>query len=365
MATVAMRYYYMDAMRSILMMLGVFIHSAQVFNPSQRWLVLSDNTHPFFYYAVTFIHSFRMPAFFIISGFFCLMMLQRQTVRKFTGNKVQRILVPLLVTVFTLNLLQSIFLSTVNKQLFSFEVFFTSGDWLGHLWFLINLLIYFFVAAILTYFFTNVIKKHSGILKILEKPPTALLLILLPLCSLAIVAVNKVGFPLYSTFFTVLDVYQIVSYLPYFIFGMLLFHSHTLLKKFSTIPFTSLFILILVAYILKTSLPFDNQTLTYFTNIYSRSLIAWVSSSIIFKLFYMYANQPSKTWLFLSNSAYSIYLFHSIIVVVLAVTLVKYNVPPALSFIILIVSTITITLFIHKKIILNFKTMQFLFNGKY
>jgi len=360
-----MRYYYMDAMRSILMMLGVFIHSAQVFNPNQRWLVLSDNTHPFFNYVVTFIHSFRMPAFFIISGFFCLMMLQRQSVKQFSSNKVQRILVPLLTTVFTLNLLQSIFLSHVNNQSFSFEVFFTSGDWLAHLWFLINLLIYFFVAVSITYFFAGVIKKHRAIFNIIEKPPTALLLILLPFGSLAIVALNKIGIPLYSIFFTVLDVYQIVSYIPYFIFGMLLFHSHDLLKKFSTVHFASLLGLILVAYLLQFMLPFDSKVLTYFVNIYSKSLIAWVSSSIIFKLFYMYANKPSKTWLFLSNSAYSIYLFHSIIVVLLAVTLVKYNVAPALSFLILIVCTVAITLLIHKKIILHFKTIRFLFNGKY
>lgn len=354
----------MDAMRSVLMMLGIFIHSSQVYSPNQNWLVFSDTTHPLFSYIITFIHSFRMPAFFIISGFFCLMMLQRQPVKKFISSKLQRILVPLLITILTLNLLQSFILSKVNQQVFSFYDFLISGDWLSHLWFLINLLIYFLVSALIAYFCGRSIKRIAHSITILEKPPIELLILLLPICSIAIVGLNSMGFPLYSIFLNAIDTYQIISYAPYFIFGILLFNSPILLKKFSTVHFASLLILLTIAYIFQFVINLENKTLNDLMMIYSQSLIAWLSSSIIFKIFYLYANKPSKVWLFLSNSAYSVYLFHNIIVVLLAIVLVKYNIAPFLGFFILIISTISITLFVHKEVLLNFKVIQFLFNGK-
>ncbi|WP_081179753.1 acyltransferase family protein [Colwellia sp. PAMC 21821] len=359
-----MRFYYMDAMRSVLMMLGIFIHSSQVYSPNKNWLVFSDTTHPFFSYFITFIHSFRMPAFFIISGFFCLMMLQRQTVRAFISSKLQRILVPLLVTIFILNLLQSFILSTVNQQLFSFYDFFISGNWLSHLWFLINLLLYFLVSGIVCYLFSDSIKKICHKFTVLEKPPIEILMLLLPLCSIAIVGLNKIGFPLYSTYFNAIDMYQVISYLPYFIFGVLLFNSPKLLEKFSSANIFSLFTLLTIAYTLRFVVNFDSLFINDLLRVYSQSLIAWLSSSIIFKIFYLFANTPSKMWLFLSNSSYSVYLFHNIIVVLIALILVKYDIDLFLGFVILITSTITITLVIHMRVVLKFKLMQLLFNGK-
>lgn len=359
-----MRFYYMDAMRSVLMMLGIFIHSSQVYSPSQSWLVFSDTTHPIFSYVIAFIHSFRMPAFFIISGFFCLMMLQRQSIKTFISSKLQRILVPLLVTILTLNLLQSFILSKVNQHPFSFYDFLISGDWLSHLWFLINLLIYFLVSALIAYFCTRSIKKIAHFIKILEKLQIELLILLLPIGSIAIVGLNSMGFPLYSKFLNAIDTYQLISYAPYFIFGILLFNSPVLLKKFSTVHFISLIILLTIAYIFRFIIDLENKTLNDLMTIYTQSLIAWLSSSMIFKIFYLYANRPSKLWLFLSNSAYSVYLFHNIIVVLLAIVLVKYDTAPLLGFFILIISTIAITLLVHKKVVLKFNIIQFLFNGK-
>lgn len=359
-----MRYYYMDAMRSVLMMLGIIIHSSQVYSPSQSWLVHSDTSHPAFSYGIAFIHSFRMPAFFIISGFFCLMMLQRQSVKAFIKTKFQRIFIPLLVTILTLNLLQFFILENADNHSFTYYNFLMSGGWLSHLWFLINLLVYFSLAATITYFFSGIIKKISPLTVLLDKTPIKLLLLLLPVFSIMIISLNKIGVPLYAIYFNAIDVYQIVAYLPYFTFGVLLFNSKTLLSKFSNVHFSSLLILLFVACLLQFVIHFDNNTLKGLTKVYSQSLIAWVSSSIIFKLFYLFANKPSNTWLFLSNSAYSVYLFHNIVVVSLALILVQYKVVPFTGFCILIIFTTAITLFIHRNIVLKFKIIQLLYNGK-
>ncbi|GEM_PF-2177557 len=36
------RLYFMDSMRSVLMLLGVILHSAQVFNPEKSWVIYSE-----------------------------------------------------------------------------------------------------------------------------------------------------------------------------------------------------------------------------------------------------------------------------------------------------------------------------------
>ena len=62
------RIYYLDAMRGVLMMLGVVLHSAQVFNPREEWLFYSQKSTEFAPILIDTIHLFRMPAFFIVSA---------------------------------------------------------------------------------------------------------------------------------------------------------------------------------------------------------------------------------------------------------------------------------------------------------
>ena len=66
---------YMDSMRATLMMLGVFVHSVQKYNYSDEPATIMMNV-------ALFLHIFRMPAFFVVSGFFCHFTLQRYNTRK-------------------------------------------------------------------------------------------------------------------------------------------------------------------------------------------------------------------------------------------------------------------------------------------
>lgn len=71
------RIYFMDSMRSVLMILGVVLHSALIFRPQRSWVIFSNHTHEIANLIVLAIHSFRMPAFFIISGYFCIVTVKR------------------------------------------------------------------------------------------------------------------------------------------------------------------------------------------------------------------------------------------------------------------------------------------------
>src|SRR5262249_12003458 len=99
-APASIRYHALDCVRAAAMLLGVYYHAilfaAMVGGPpgppgmggGSRWLQ-------------EWLHSFRMPLFFLVSGFFCRMMLQKYGVKRYLERRWWRIGVPLFVGLFT------------------------------------------------------------------------------------------------------------------------------------------------------------------------------------------------------------------------------------------------------------------------
>ena len=66
------RLHSLDAMRGILMLLGVYFHLAFNYRTSEK------NGHIFFDWLIGQTHYFRMPAFFILAGFFGALLFYRR-----------------------------------------------------------------------------------------------------------------------------------------------------------------------------------------------------------------------------------------------------------------------------------------------
>jgi len=85
------------------MLLGIGLHASLAFFPA-GWSV-TDNTADIdgwfdeFFHAV---HGFRMPVFFLMSGFFTTMLLRRRGLRSLLRQRVTRVAIPLLIGVFTI-----------------------------------------------------------------------------------------------------------------------------------------------------------------------------------------------------------------------------------------------------------------------
>lgn len=127
------RIYFMDSMRSILMMLGVVLHSSQVFNVEQSWVIYSDNTATFAEYLVEFIAAFRMPAFFVVAGYFCVLSIKKYAPGTFIKFRLTRIVIPLIITAITLNSLQVIILTYAGWHQFDLGKYLLEGGWVSHL----------------------------------------------------------------------------------------------------------------------------------------------------------------------------------------------------------------------------------------
>lgn len=85
----------LDALRAVAMLLGIVLHAAISFS-TIPWSVTDSRTHMAFTVLFSVIHGFRMPLFFLLSGFFTAMLWRRRTLKGLLRQRVARILLPLI-----------------------------------------------------------------------------------------------------------------------------------------------------------------------------------------------------------------------------------------------------------------------------
>lgn len=100
----------LDALRGVAMILGIVLHACLSFFDCP-WPVQDTRQNGLFGFFYVGIHMFRMPLFFLISGFFTMFILQRHGLGGMMRQRVLRIFIPLLLALLTIvpvdNLLKS------------------------------------------------------------------------------------------------------------------------------------------------------------------------------------------------------------------------------------------------------------------
>ncbi|MDA7510873.1 acyltransferase family protein [Verrucomicrobia bacterium] len=94
----------LDALRAFAMLLGIVIHGVIAYIPMSEVAypiqdIRQDRTYAIFMAA---IHGFRMPLFFLISGFFTAMLWRKRGLTALLKQRYRRIVLPLLLSMFTL-----------------------------------------------------------------------------------------------------------------------------------------------------------------------------------------------------------------------------------------------------------------------
>ena len=91
----------LDATRAIMMMLGVVLHMGLSYitaPPGNTWPLRDGASSPIMDMLIFFIHTFRMPVFFVIAGFFSHFLWSYRGAKAFAENRVKRIVIPFLVS---------------------------------------------------------------------------------------------------------------------------------------------------------------------------------------------------------------------------------------------------------------------------
>ena len=152
-----MRYHGLDGLRGFAMLLGIVLHgSLPYFSRSigieSFWPSDDDQSWKIFF-LFDFIHVWRMPAFFLLAGFFACLLVNRHSTVAFARNRLCRVVIPFAIfapimaitlpviwiygwygTIST-ETLTSILMDRRSPDLSA------DGDLIGHLWFLWYLLL--------------------------------------------------------------------------------------------------------------------------------------------------------------------------------------------------------------------------------
>lgn len=359
------RIYYLDALRGILMMGGVLLHAGYVASSGHTWLVSGSGGSIAAYFMVEIIHYFRMPAFFVVSGFFCLMTLHKYGTEKFLSVRLKRIVIPTITTALTLNLLQRIFLDELNSKAFSLRSYFLEGQWDSHLWFLVYLFFYFILAA-LFYALTPLwlVKRVTAFAIPNPKAMAYGMLLALPCFTLVLQGIDSTVVSLTYDIGGVIDTYQFLYYIQFFIVGYWLYSHPGVMDALVRIDIWKLILTIAVgvgAYALWGG---GETYLRVAIAEYTRMLWVWAAVALCLGLFRRYANGGGKTLRYLSEASYTVYLFHHFLVVLIAAVLLHVSTNPLVLLLVTSASAFSIALAIHHFVVRRFDWAAYLFNGK-
>lgn len=94
----ALRFHALDSLRAVMMLLGIYFHTALAYSPIGPWFYRETKLTSALIPSLAVIHLFRMPIFYVAAGFFFALLCERRGLWGAAGNRIRRILLPFLGT---------------------------------------------------------------------------------------------------------------------------------------------------------------------------------------------------------------------------------------------------------------------------
>jgi fucose 4-O-acetylase-like acetyltransferase len=358
------------------MLLGVVLHCALTYTVTdfgEAWMLKDPNTsHIVYDFIAALIHTFRMPIFFLVAGFFAAMLYYQKKPIAMVKNRVSRIVLPFIVFVVLLwlplafafsytSLVFSGDASALATTLSYFsEPLLVIPQFTFHLWFLYYLILITLVTLILEFFLNKITSASGGISFIFTWVFNKPLLRVVIFSGLTAVIYVLIGTWLVAT--PVSFVPELGAFVYYYFFysvGWLLFKSKQLLatlKNYDWLSFT-LAMIIFCGY-----LSFY-QSLNDASHIFINALLVWLFIFSITGLFLRYTKQYSALMRYLSDASYWVYLIHLPFAVFIPSLIVDWPLSATVKFFIVLLSTGIICFVSYHYLVRTTAIGQFL-NGK-
>ena len=138
---------YLDSARALMLLLGIPFHAGEIYRLSGGWRLESPDVS----FAATLvdgmIHVFRMPAFFVLAGFFAALVLERRPDGAWLRERCLRLGVPLVCTALAFGWLEDAVPRLLEPGTGPGAAILDAlragpGAWNNHRWFLVVLLLY-------------------------------------------------------------------------------------------------------------------------------------------------------------------------------------------------------------------------------
>lgn len=303
-----------DALRAIMMLLGIVLHASESYNLGSNDLWPKDprDTNLSMNYINSLIHVFRMPIFFVVAGFFGALLFYERSPKAMLENRIKRIVLPFVVF---LMLLHPIILSAINFTTGSFGVTLTGisteftvfPQVTYHLWFLYYLVLFSLIAYTLARIlepFRGLRNTIGNVFEWLMARRLLFIFLLFLTTFLLLVWMWDTWIPTPLSFIP--DIKTVLSFGLFYFFGWLLFVKRQLLESLMRHD---------KIYVLAGFLIFTGKFIWYeeigdvlFGTM--NALVVWLFVFGIMGMFIRYANTDSKRMRYVSDSSYWIYLIH-------------------------------------------------------
>ncbi len=318
------RQHYWDSLRAALMLLGIPYHVALSYRPGQQWIVRSDEGVAGFAQLAEFIHLFRMPAFFVIAGYFAAMLLTRREPYAWLKGRFTRLGIPFLASIVTLVPIMNLACEFSNLpydaalRSFVHNSSKSGGYWVRHLWFIVVLL---YCCTALAALAARSERARSGTLPegadgwMARHFTLAIVLvaIVLGLWEAAAVEAFYIAGLATNVPQQILRLDELIIYAPYFIAGCLLQRSPQMLARFGrfSVPVALLAVVfIILSMTIRDMLhPAPGRLVSTIAAVASTQVVIAAARSLF--------DRPVPLVQRMTDASYVIYLFHLPLVCVL------------------------------------------------
>lgn len=345
------RYHSLDALRAVMMLLGLLLHAAcsyTTFPMQDAWLFKDERTSHGADALLLTIHTFRMPVFMVLAGFFAALLADRRGVGGLILNRTQRVLIPFVVAfVLVMPLVKwaAFYAQSVGEGLAApvdeglrralRSPFFSS---LGHLWFLYDLLLFYAAVVLIAWgvpvrfkqalsrWFSVAMAKDRSLVVLPFFAVTALLCWFSPDGSLETSMAFLPNFPVLGVYFT------------FFSFGWLLYGAREHLPWFEQRLLVKGMLLLVLMGVHIALLAQGPKLFAGPHGLAGRVVsaatgmgAAWVGFSFWTGLFLRHFGEPSAVMRYLTDASYAVYLIHLPLVYLAAGILAPWRAPAALK----------------------------------
>jgi peptidoglycan/LPS O-acetylase OafA/YrhL len=324
----APRYGGLDALRGLAVIAGVLLHACVAYMPSRMpnllWPVHDAETTAICHVVFWWLHCFRLPLFFVISGFFAEMMCQSRGVDAFLWHRIKRIAIPYhvcLVTLMPLTLgiwIGGLFISdrcTLDQALslttpFDLEIqkhYFGPG----HLWFLADLTIISVLFGLMRREFSA--RQDAPPPAAFRIPHPALTPLILAVPSSLLLWGNLTPFLAHNNTF-IPDTARLSYYGLYFVAGVIAFRRKDEALQLLRYPSMHLSLSFVAAVAVLGLLPDElagrTTRLSRFLLSASVTLVAWLSVFGLMGIFVRNWRNDRPAFRYLADASYWIYIVH-------------------------------------------------------
>ncbi|WP_422373264.1 acyltransferase family protein [Hoeflea sp.] len=347
------RLHHWDFARALYLALGIPFHAAVIYSLSHEWAVGSPDKSQALTWLADFLHTFRMPGFFLLAGLFSMMLIERKGAWAWLRTRLFRLGLPLISATVLILPVQiaisglagvlngAIPLSGLGEHLAGQLTRF-GEPWISHLWFLWVLIAYCIGLAVLQLLSRGTLgRRLDRLVEWVAENRILSLAAFAAICELAARAQEIVvaASPYYGN-----AVINYNLYVVYFGLGVMV-QSSGRLNALILRPGP-------VAALAGAALVVFSQGVWPNLFVHTLKVMAGIAGALmivgfISNLAHKHCNRPDARVRKMVDASFTVYLFHHPVIMALAAAFLLVDLPPVLEFAIIATSAGLISYAIH------------------